>query len=124
MNSDWTMDSPGTPTKKSKLTLYIIIALIIGIALGFALNKSYLAEENNKLTALDVSIEQLKTEIQQATDSSSLGLLKASKKSLGKERNAVLSSRESVASFATSHARASARGVSRSFVMISEKRDW
>ena len=28
------------PNKKNRLTLYIVIALVIGIALGFVLNKS------------------------------------------------------------------------------------
>ncbi len=88
------MEVSTTPQKKSKLTLYIIIALVIGIALGFTLNKSYLSEENNKLVALDVSIEQIKTEIHQATDSTLRSQLHVKKKVLGKDRNAILSARE------------------------------
>jgi len=36
-------------TKKSRLTLYIGIALIIGIATGFILNKQYVGTENNRI---------------------------------------------------------------------------
>ena len=88
------MEVPATPVKKSKLTLYIIVALVIGIVLGFVLNKTYLSEENKKLTGLDISIEEVKTELHQATDSSLLIQLKSRKTALGKERNAVLSARE------------------------------
>ena len=88
------MEVSAAPAKKSKLTLYIIIALAVGIALGFALNKTYVADENKNLIALDLSIEQVKTDLQQATDSMALLQLQAKKKSLGKERNAVLSARE------------------------------
>ena len=88
------MEVSTTPQKKSKLTFYIIIALVIGIALGFTLNKSYLAEENSKLVSLDFSIEQIKTEIHQATDSTLRSQLHVKKKVLGKDRNAILSARE------------------------------
>ena len=88
------MEVSTTPQKKSKLTLYIIIALVIGIALGFTLNKNYLAEENSKLVALDISIELIKTEIHQATDSTLLSQLQGKKKTLGRDRNKVLSARE------------------------------
>ncbi|MFM7851829.1 MAG: hypothetical protein ACKO96_07880, partial [Flammeovirgaceae bacterium] len=40
------------PKTKSRLTLYIIIALVVGIGLGFALNKSYVADENKKLLTI------------------------------------------------------------------------
>ena len=56
------MEVSAAPAKKSKLTLYIIIALAVGIALGFALNKTYVADENKNLIALDLSIEQVKTD--------------------------------------------------------------
>ncbi|MBA4145233.1 MAG: hypothetical protein C0523_05680, partial [Cytophaga sp.] len=50
------MQVESAPKKKSKLTLYIVIALVIGIALGFILNKNYLYEENKSLEALDAKI--------------------------------------------------------------------
>jgi Na+/H+-dicarboxylate symporter len=88
------MEVSTTPAKKSKLTLYIIIALVVGIAVGFTLNKTYIIEENKRLVELDLAIEQAKTDIHQTTDSVSLAQLQVTKKSLGKERNAVLSARD------------------------------
>jgi Na+/H+-dicarboxylate symporter len=88
------MDISGTPPKKSKLTLYIIIALVIGIGLGFALNKSYVVEENKRLTEIEASLVQLTTDLHTATDSSSIAQLTAQKKALNKERNEVLSARD------------------------------
>src|SRR4051812_24305868 len=85
--------SVATP-KKSKLTLYIIIGLTLGIAVGFALNKTYVAEENRNLVALDVSIEEISQQVHQATDSATLLQLKSKKVMLAKERNAVLAQRE------------------------------
>lgn len=86
---------PITPPKKSRLTLYIIIALVIGIAVGFSLNKSYLSDENNKLASLDISIAQVQKDIHSAPDSNTYKLLIKERKSLSLERNAVLSSRDS-----------------------------
>lgn len=86
---------PITPPKKSRLTLYIIIALVIGIAVGFSLNKSYLSDENNKLASLDISIAQVQKDIHTAPDSNTYKLLIKERKSLSLERNAVLSSRDS-----------------------------
>jgi Na+/H+-dicarboxylate symporter len=37
------------PAKKSKLTLYIGIALVLGIIAGFILNKSFVGEENTRI---------------------------------------------------------------------------
>ncbi len=88
------MELSAAPTKKSKLTLYIVIALVLGIVLGFILNKSYVVEENKKITELDIAIEQSKAEIHQTTDSVSLIQFQAKKKALGKERNAALAARE------------------------------
>ncbi len=88
------MEVSTTPARKSKLTLYIIIALVVGIAVGFTLNKTYVLEENKKLIELDLAIEQVKTDIHQTTDSVSLAQFLLTKKSLGKERNAVLSARD------------------------------
>ncbi len=86
---------PTTPPKKSRLTLYIIIALVIGIVVGFSLNKSYLSDENTRLASLDISIAQVQKEIHEAPDSNAYKLLITQRKSLSKDRNAVLSSRDS-----------------------------
>ena len=82
------------PPKKSKLTLYIIIALFAGIAMGFVLNKNYLNEENKSLTSIQVSIDLLNEELRLSTDSTVRSQLIAKKKSISKERNAVLSARD------------------------------
>ena len=88
------MEVSVNPPKKSKLTLYIIIALVIGIGLGFALNKSYVVEENNRLTEIEASLLQLTTDLHTSKDSSSIAQLTAQKKALNKERNEVLSARD------------------------------
>jgi Na+/H+-dicarboxylate symporter len=88
------MNNPGTPSKKSRLALFIIIGLIAGIALGFTLNENYLVEENGKLAALDASIAQTDSELDLATQSSQKAGLEARLKSLGEERNTVLAARE------------------------------
>jgi Na+/H+-dicarboxylate symporter len=87
------MELPTSP-KKSKLTLYIIIALFAGIAMGFVLNKNYLNEENKSLTSIQVSIDLLNEELRVSTDSTVRSQLIAKKKSISKERNAVLSARD------------------------------
>ncbi|SKC76755.1 dicarboxylate/amino acid:cation symporter [Ohtaekwangia koreensis] len=82
------------PEKKSKLTLYIIIALFIGIALGFILNKSYVNQENEAIQAADVKIESFNTQLQKATDSSVYKTLAQEKKLIAKQRSEVLSARD------------------------------
>jgi Na+/H+-dicarboxylate symporter len=88
------MDVSGTPPKKSKLTLYIIVALVIGIGLGFVLNKNYVAKENERLISIDLSLLQMTKDIHSAADSSSIAQLTSQKKALNKERNEVLMRRD------------------------------
>src|SRR4051812_48913607 len=88
------MEPSVVPPKKSKLTLYIIIGLVMGIAVGFALNKGYVDEENKSLTALDVSIAEVKQQLRDAPDSAALIPLRSKKDALGKARNTVLAQRE------------------------------
>ncbi len=88
------MEVSKTPQKKSKLTLYIIIALVIGIALGFILNKTYLKEENQTLVSIDLKIEKVHTQLTQLSDSNQTAQLRLEKKALNQERNAVIQSRE------------------------------
>lgn len=48
------MAAPHNPqTRKSRLTLYIFIALVVGIVLGTVLNYTWLAPENEQLAALE-----------------------------------------------------------------------
>ena len=73
------MEEPVVQKKKSKLTLYIVIALIIGIGMGFVLNKNYLAEENKTLTVLDASLIQVSTELKSAVEGNTLQQLEEKK---------------------------------------------
>ena len=88
------MQVESAPKKKSKLTLYIVIALVIGIALGFILNKNYLYEENKSLEALDAKIAIIKKDLHAATDSVVYKRLDKEKKAANKERNEILASRD------------------------------
>ncbi len=80
--------------KKSKLTLYIIISLIAGIAVGFGLNKSYLLNDNQALVDSEVSIRQVQGQLKVASDTVVIKQLEQRKKDLTKERNAVLAARD------------------------------
>ncbi len=51
------------PNKKNRLTLYIFIALIAGIALGFVLNISYVKEENRIIATTEASLKILKDQL-------------------------------------------------------------
>jgi Na+/H+-dicarboxylate symporter len=88
------METTPTPKKKNRLTLYIIIALVIGIGLGFLLNKNYVADENKKLESLEVSFQQVQHQLSQSEDSIANVNLEQQKKSIIKERSAVISARD------------------------------
>jgi Na+/H+-dicarboxylate symporter len=87
------MELPAKP-KKSKLTLYIILALFAGIAMGFVLNKSYVDTENNQLAAVQLSIDQANESLRTLTDSSSRAQLIEVKKGFNRERNSILAARD------------------------------
>src|SRR5687768_5954583 len=81
--------------KGSRLTLYIIIGLIAGIALGFFLNGSYVNTENVRLAQVEDSLQLMKKEIATAADTTTAfyhGLM-AEKDRLAKAKNAVLEAR-------------------------------
>jgi Na+/H+-dicarboxylate symporter len=80
--------------KKSKLTLYIIIALVIGIGLGFALNKSYVSEENKKLETLELHLQKVQKLLHNPSDSVPISTLEEDKKATITERSAILSARD------------------------------
>jgi Na+/H+-dicarboxylate symporter len=89
------MEAPVVPAKKSKLTLYIIICLIIGIALGFTLHQTYLEKENKALTEVDARLKEANAALQEkAGDSVALVTLEAKRKSIAQERNAILTARD------------------------------
>ena len=79
-----------TPPKKSRLTLYIIIGLVLGIALGYVLNKSYVAEENKELIAIEVSVNTINESLRNTTDSLVHVKLEQEKKTLTKSRSVIM----------------------------------
>jgi Na+/H+-dicarboxylate symporter len=47
-------------SKKSRLTFYILVALLLGIGLGYALNQSYVREENSGLANVEYQLQTAK----------------------------------------------------------------
>ncbi len=85
---------PVTQPKKSRLTLYIIIALVIGITAGFVLNRTYVSAENQKLEALVNEATAIQNTIRATTDSVTLAALEKAKIPLLKERSVILAARD------------------------------
>ncbi len=81
--------------KKNNLTKYIIICLIIGIAVGFGLNQTYLSEENKSLDKIEVSISSIQDQINAGGDSATLVGLEKERASLTKQRSVLLAARDS-----------------------------
>jgi Sodium:dicarboxylate symporter family len=88
------MELSGNPPKKSRLTLYIIIALFVGIAAGFVLNKSYISQENKSISEIQNSIFEINKELTHVTDSASRAQLIEKKQKLGKEQNVFMNERD------------------------------
>jgi Na+/H+-dicarboxylate symporter len=88
------MELSGTPPKKSRLTLYIIIALFAGIAAGFVLNKSYVSQENKSISQLQISIFEINKELANLADSTSRTQLMEKKQQFSKEQNALMNERD------------------------------
>jgi Na+/H+-dicarboxylate symporter len=88
------MDITGAPKKKSRLTTYIIIALLAGILLGYILNRNYLQEENKSLQEIEVKVEQLNHGLSQAKDSLQYKALTQERSGLIKQRSKVLAARD------------------------------
>jgi Na+/H+-dicarboxylate symporter len=88
------MEAP-LQTKKSNITRYILICLVAGIALGFALNKTYLLDENKELEQLEVSILHVKEQLAATTDSVSINRLGGEVKALTQKRSTVSAIRDS-----------------------------
>ena len=74
-------------TRKNRLTLYIIIALLAGIALGFVLNQTYLSEFNARLPELDAQLLAVKSKIAATTDSLQLSPLLKEKSKISTENS-------------------------------------
>ncbi len=57
-----------TAKKGNRLTLYIIIGLVAGIALGFWLNSSYINTENAAIAAAEVKIKAIDSQLESLKD--------------------------------------------------------
>lgn len=88
------MESTIAKPEKSRLTLYIVIALVIGIAVGFILNKTYLSDENKSLTEIQQKIDTKNSELRATTDNDIRTQLIASKSELNKQRAVILQTRD------------------------------
>lgn len=86
-----------TSTKKSRLTLYIFIALVLGVALGFWLNTTYVRSENDQLTTIHSSLESIKTQMGAVKDTTSDGWksLSAVKADLSSKAKTITEARDS-----------------------------
>lgn len=81
--------------KKSKLTFYIIIALIVGVALGFVLNGNYLNSDNNIIAQSDIKMEAVKkTMALSDSTTAAFQTLVQEKAAITKARNEALASRD------------------------------
>jgi len=81
------------PPQKNRLATYIILAMVMGIGLGFTLNKIYIEVENAKLQQIEVRLEATQHALH-AADSNSISRLTAEKESLTKNRSEVLQARD------------------------------
>ncbi|MFA6151933.1 MAG: dicarboxylate/amino acid:cation symporter [Chitinophagaceae bacterium] len=77
--------------KKSRLTLYIFIALLLGISLGFMLNTRYVQQDNAAIVKIDADIKSLK----QATMPLCTVDVPSTLKKLNEQRTEILKSRDS-----------------------------
>lgn len=88
----------GTPTSpgSNRLTLYIIIALVLGVALGFILNGNYLAAENAVVTSAEAKLKVLNQSIKSSSDTSTAAFkqLLVEKAEQAKLKNNALASRD------------------------------
>ncbi|MCZ8217023.1 MAG: hypothetical protein O9262_12325, partial [Cyclobacteriaceae bacterium] len=76
------MEVNTAPAKKSRLTLYIILALVIGVLVGFGLNKMYVNEENAKIANFDLALKDFKEQIKVEKDSATLAGYQATVKTM------------------------------------------
>lgn len=71
--------------KPNRLTLYIFVALLVGIVLGFVLNKNYVGSENDKIAEMEAAQKEAVAATkpyEKVTDTATLGQLKAAKKAV------------------------------------------
>ncbi len=88
------MEISQTPTKKSRLALYIVIALLTGIALGYLLNRTYVDQENLAIQQVDVQIEQANHLMANSSDSTEFKKAESNHSALVKQRSQLISARD------------------------------
>lgn len=83
--------------KGNRLTLYILIALAAGIALGFWFNNGYVKSENNQLTTIESSLRSIQGQMKAAKDTTTQNYynLVAFKARLTDTKSKVLEARDS-----------------------------
>jgi Na+/H+-dicarboxylate symporter len=81
------------PPKKNRLASFIVLAMVVGIALGFTLNKIYIEVENAKLQEIGLKLEATQHALH-AADSNAIPRLTAEKESLTKARSEVTQVRD------------------------------
>ncbi len=64
--------------KKSRLTLYIVIALVAGIALGFILNNRYVKNQNITIASAETAIKKMQSDLSAITDTTTNAYLQLS----------------------------------------------
>jgi Na+/H+-dicarboxylate symporter len=89
--------------KKNKLTLYIFIALIAGIVLGYIYNTQVLSTYNNKISAAETVIKTIDTQLKASADTTTTAYsqLKAERVEQGKIRTENNQLRESKVEYFT-----------------------
>ena len=89
--------------KKNKLTLYIFIALIAGIAVGYIYNTQVLSTYNNKISAAETAIKTIDSKVAASTDTTATayGQLKAERVAQNKIRTENNQLRESKVEYFT-----------------------
>lgn len=80
----------GFMKKGNRLTLYIIIALFLGIILGYILNQQYVQKENAALASAELTIKETTSKITAIQDTT-----QAQYKALAAERSAAIKERNS-----------------------------
>lgn len=64
--------------KKSRLTLYIVLALVAGIALGFILNNGYVKNQNVTIASAETAIKKMQSDLSAITDTTTNAYLQLS----------------------------------------------
>ncbi|MGZ3778264.1 MAG: cation:dicarboxylate symporter family transporter, partial [Mucilaginibacter sp.] len=83
--------------KKNRLTLYIIIALVLGVVTGYIYNTNVISQVNAKISVADANIKAIDaqiTAIRDTTNNSAYTQLKSGRKTEVKQKQQYSSERE------------------------------